>query len=187
VAAHGDQLLNEISAIPGVAIASRGFLAPATEGGAFTNLSYNNGKEELKPNTQIRWGDPNFIKVYQMKLLAGRNVLPSDSIKEFLVNESYAHAIGFINAADVLNQTLNYNGKNIPVVGVNKRLALSSLSKSRSGLLFSVATRDRSITLNWHRTTRVAQIGGILLMISGRHMRRSTLLKILSMLSLTTQ
>lgn len=120
VAAHGDQLLNKISAIPGVAIASRGFLAPATEGGAFTNLSYNNGKEELKPNTQIRWGDPNFIKVYQMKLLAGRNVLPSDSIKEFLVNESYAHAIGFINAADVLNKTLNYNGKNIPVVGVIK-------------------------------------------------------------------
>ncbi|MEO5890548.1 MAG: FtsX-like permease family protein [Ferruginibacter sp.] len=120
VASHGKQLADQIKSLPGVSLVSTGFLAPATEGGAFTNLSYNNGKEELKPNTQIRWGDPNFIKVYEMKLLAGRNVLPSDSIKEFLVNESYAHAIGFLHAEDVLNKSLQWNGKSIPVVGVIK-------------------------------------------------------------------
>ena len=74
VARHGKQLLNEIKSMPGVAIASTGFFAPADEGVAFTNLAYNNGKEKLTPNTQIRWGDPDFIKVYQIKLVAGRNV-----------------------------------------------------------------------------------------------------------------
>ncbi|HKZ67110.1 MAG TPA: ABC transporter permease, partial [Chitinophagaceae bacterium] len=63
IKSHNTQLLNEIKAVPGVALASSGFLAPATEGGAFTNISYNNGKEEFKPNTQIRWGDPDFINV----------------------------------------------------------------------------------------------------------------------------
>ena len=76
VAAHGKQLLNEIKSIPGVAIASTGFFAPADEGVAFTNLTFNNGKEEIKPNVnvQIRWGNPEYIKVYQIKLAAGRNV-----------------------------------------------------------------------------------------------------------------
>ena len=37
--AHGKQLMNEIKALPGVALASAGFLAPAEEGAAFANIS----------------------------------------------------------------------------------------------------------------------------------------------------
>ena len=113
-------LLHQIQSLPGVAIASTGFFSPADNGVAFTNISYNNGKEEIKPNTQIRWGDPNFIKVYQLKLVAGRNVEPSDSIKEFLVNETYARAIGFAHPEQALNKFLQFNGKNIPIVGILK-------------------------------------------------------------------
>jgi putative ABC transport system permease protein len=119
-AAHSKQLLHEIKSLPGVAIASTGFFSPAGNEVAFTNISYNNGKEELKPNTQIRWGDPDFIKVYQLKLVAGRNVEPSDSIREFLVNETYAHAIGFVHAEQALNKFLQFNHKNIPIVGIMK-------------------------------------------------------------------
>ncbi|MEP7141908.1 MAG: FtsX-like permease family protein [Ferruginibacter sp.] len=136
VASHGKQLLNEIKSLPGVAIASTGFLAPASEGAAFTDLAYNNGKEGVKPNTQIRWGDTDFIKVYQIKLLAGRNVLQSDSIKEFLVNESYSHAIGFQHAEDALNKSLQWNGKNIPIVGVMKDFHDQSLHSSISPVVF---------------------------------------------------
>lgn len=120
VASHGKRLLSEIIALPGVATASTGFFSPGGNMVAFTNVSYNNGKEELKPNTQIRWGDPNFIKVYDIKLIAGHNVSPSDEIKEFLVNESYAHAIGFPHAEDALNHFLKFNDKNIPIVGIMK-------------------------------------------------------------------
>ena len=120
VAGHRRQLLAEIQSLPGVAVASTGFLTPADKGAAFTVLSYNNGKEEFKPNTQIRWGDPAFINVYQIKLLAGRNVTASDSIKEFLVNESYAQAIGFVHPEDALGKSLQWNGKQIPVVGIMK-------------------------------------------------------------------
>ena len=69
-AIHSKELLNKLKSLPGIALASTGFVAPATDGGSFTNLSYNNGKEDLKPETQIRWGDTNFIKVYQKFLYA---------------------------------------------------------------------------------------------------------------------
>ena len=136
VAAHGKQLLNEIKSFPGVAIASTGFFAPADEGVAFTNISYNNGKEEFKPNTQIRWGDPDFIKVYQIKLVAGRNVLPSDTIKEFMINESYARAIGFQHPADALNKFLQWNGKSMPIVGVMKDFHDQSMHALISPIVF---------------------------------------------------
>ena len=138
VAAHGKQLLNEIKSIPGIAIASTGFFAPADEGVAFTNLIFNNGKEEIKPNVnvQIRWGNPEYINVYQIKLAAGRNVQQSDTIKEFLVNESYAHAIGFQHPEDALNKYLQWNGKNIPIVGVMKDFHDQSMHSLISPVVF---------------------------------------------------
>ncbi|MES1216390.1 MAG: FtsX-like permease family protein, partial [Bacteroidota bacterium] len=133
---HRPQLLNDIKSLPGVALASTGFLAPATEGGAFTRLSYNNGKEDLAPNTQIRWGDPDFINVYGIKLLAGRNVEPSDSIKEFIVNESFAHEIGFQRPEDAINKNILWNKKNIPIIGVMKDFHEQSLHSAMGPIVF---------------------------------------------------
>ena len=73
IATHNQQLLNDIKAIPEVQIASSGFFSPADQGVAYTNISYA-PKKDLKANIQIRWGDPNYLKVYQVKLLAGRDV-----------------------------------------------------------------------------------------------------------------
>lgn len=136
VAIHSKELLNKLKSLPGVALASTGFVAPATDGGSFTDLSYNNGKEDLKPQTQIRWGDTNFIKVYKIKLLAGRNVTASDSIKEFLVNESFAHAIGFMHAEDAVDKFIQWNNKSIPIVGVMKDFNAQSFHAAIAPIVF---------------------------------------------------
>ncbi len=117
VATHNQQLLNEINALPEVQTAGTGFFSPADEGVAFTNISYE-GKKDLKANIQIRWGDPNYLKVYNIQLLAGRNVEPSDTMKEFIINSSYAKLLGFQKPEDALGQRLNFNGKNMPIIGV---------------------------------------------------------------------
>lgn len=140
IASHGKQLLQEFKDMPGIAAISTGFLAPADKGVSFTSLSYNNGKEDLTPTTQIRWGDPEFIKVYEIKLLAGKNIQPSDTIKEFLVNESYAHAIGFKHAADALNQQLDWNGKKVPIVGIVKDYHDQSMRANISPVVFGGAS-----------------------------------------------
>jgi ABC-type antimicrobial peptide transport system permease subunit len=93
-------------------------MPPAADGPAYTNVSYVGQKEETKTNVQIRWGDTSFLKLYQVKLLAGRNVMQSDTIKEFLINETYARIMGFQQPADAVGQLLNFNGKIKPVVGV---------------------------------------------------------------------
>lgn len=119
VPAHRVQLLQQIKNIAGVQNASMGFQPPAMQGAAFGNISYHNGKEELSTNVQIRWGDSNYLKIYGVRLLAGRNVANSDTIKEFLINETYAHFLGFQHPVDALGHYLTFNGKRlIPIVGV---------------------------------------------------------------------
>ncbi len=117
VAMHAQQLINALNAIPEAEVASRGFFSPADEGVAYTNVSYPS-KPEIKPQVQIRWGDTNYIKVYGIKLLAGRNVAPSDTMKEFIINNTYAQLLGFQKPEDAIGKQLNFNGKNMPIIGV---------------------------------------------------------------------
>lgn len=117
VAAHTQQLLNAINAIPEVEVASAGFLSPADEGVAFTNVSYA-PKKDLEAQVQFRWGTPEYLNVYKLRLAAGRNVAPSDTMKEFLINETYAKMLGFQKPEDALGQSLDFNGKQMPIVGV---------------------------------------------------------------------
>lgn len=117
VATHGKQLLRHIQSIPEVETASTGFLPPASIGVAFTNIS-SIERKDITANVQIRWGDPNYLKVYGVKLLAGRNVEPSDSMKEFIINETYSKILGFQKPEDALNKQLSFNGKIMPVIGV---------------------------------------------------------------------
>jgi putative ABC transport system permease protein len=114
---HTRELLNEINAMPEVEIAARGFFSPGDVGAAFTNVSYD-AKPDVRPQVQIRWGDPEYMNVYKLKLLAGRNVSPSDTMREFLVNNTYAKLLGFQKPEDALGKQLNFNGKRKPIVGV---------------------------------------------------------------------
>lgn len=130
-------LLQKLNAIAGIEMASIGYMPPAADGPAYTNVSYNDAKDEKKINVQIRWGDSNFLKLYHIKLLAGRNVMQSDTIKEFVINEAYAKALGFQQPADALGKQLSFNGKLKPVVGVMQNFHELSLHAPVEPLVFA--------------------------------------------------
>ncbi len=136
VASHTQQLLNSINAIPEVELASTGFFSPADAGVAFTNISYA-GKEDLKANIQIRWGDSNYLHVYQIKLLAGRNVGPSDTMKELIINSKYAKILDFQKPEDAIGKYLSFNGKKMPVVGVMQDFHDQSMRAPISPVVFA--------------------------------------------------
>jgi len=80
------------------------------------------GEDEIKIQAIIETGDENYIPFYQMKIIAGRNLLHSDSLKELLVNETLAKKIGFENPQDAVGKLLVESGrqgdKAYPIVGV---------------------------------------------------------------------
>ena len=135
VKSRPNQLLNLIKSIPEVSVASSGFLSPADLGVAFTNVKYE-GKPDLKENIQIRWGDPDFINVYQLKLLAGKNVEQSTEMKEFIINEKYSKLLGFDKPSDALGKYLEFNGKKLPIVAVMQDFHDLSMRGDISPLVF---------------------------------------------------
>ena len=138
VASHTGQLLNAINAIPEVEVASSGFLSPADEGVAFTNVFYAL-KKDIGAQIQFRWGNPSYLDVYKIKLLAGNNVTPSDTMKEFLINENYAKLLGFKKPQDAIGKQLTFNNKLMPIVGVMQDFHDQSMRQPILPLIFAGA------------------------------------------------
>jgi ABC-type antimicrobial peptide transport system permease subunit len=112
---------NKLRAIPQIELVSMGRDAPTSDDSHGTEGSYKDGKKEIKiENLGLKFGDENYIKVYHIKLLAGRNLMPGDTSKAFLINNTLAKQIGFNNPQDAVGKVIsNFNGDtNMQIVGV---------------------------------------------------------------------
>jgi putative ABC transport system permease protein len=116
-------LAAKISALPQVEMVSLSQGPPAAKGHWGTYLKYR-GKSEVEVDCQLELGDEKFIPLYQIKMVAGRNVYPSDTIHEILINETCAKALGFQNPQDAIGKFVEAGindgptVKSSPIVGV---------------------------------------------------------------------
>ena len=111
-------LAENIRRIPGVRQVIREAFAPMGFPHMSGNIEYKD-KEDLKLLVSLQPGNENLIPFYGMKLLAGRNLLPSDSLHEIVINETCSKSLGFLKPADALGRQITWwDGKLYPVVGV---------------------------------------------------------------------
>ncbi len=83
---------------------------------------WQNMKSMLETKVEVEVGDTNFIHFYQMRLDTGMNVYAGENMIPVLINETYAHALGFKDPADALGKQLLYreNGRWYTIFGVLK-------------------------------------------------------------------
>jgi ABC-type antimicrobial peptide transport system permease subunit len=113
-------LLNKLRAMPQVEMVSIGSDAPSSGGTSSTFGTYVDGKKEVKTVIELKYGDENYIKLYHIKLLAGRNLTEADTMKAFMINNAYAKVLGFKTPAEALGkQIIKFSGPHpITIVGV---------------------------------------------------------------------
>lgn len=115
---------NELAQIPEIEAVSMHSSPPSSGGSSSTTMSFEKGKEKLEHDVYIKTGDTSYITLYNIKLLAGRNFLPQDTAREYLINETYLHLLGFTDPRDAIGKTLN--SKNI-ITGVVRDFHTQSL------------------------------------------------------------
>lgn len=123
-------LKDELSKIPEIQEVSLGNQSPAFSGQMSTQVTYKEKGKDVKLQVDSRSGDTAFINVYNIKLIAGRNIMPSDSAIEFLINETLARQLGFPNPAEAVGHFLSFNKAQKPIVGVMKDFNLASVRKA---------------------------------------------------------
>ncbi len=146
-------LFEKIKTIPGIEKISLASNSPAHEGASSTTMKVNNGKKEVELMVETVHADPDYFDIYKMKLVAGKWPAKSDTLKEYLVNEAYARALGFNKPADALGLLVDRGEKKVPIVGVLadfhtksthepiKPLAYSSVDKNSYTIHMALASQ----------------------------------------------
>ena len=134
-------LQDELKQISGIQNVSLGNQSPAISGFMSTIISYEEKGKEVKLNVDSRNGDTAFLSVYNIKLVAGRNITASDTANELLINETGAKQIGYHNPADAVNHFVKYGNNALPIVGVMKDFNLTSVRTAIHPLIYFAAPK----------------------------------------------
>ncbi|MGV3560402.1 ABC transporter permease [Larkinella arboricola] len=112
---------HQLAQIPGVKTVSVCQSAPASNYNVWnTSPQYDNRSEDELFSVSVKAADEQYIPMFDLKLVAGRNLFPADSAREFVVNETFTKKLGLKSPQEVIGKTLSLNkGQTTgPIVGV---------------------------------------------------------------------
>jgi putative ABC transport system permease protein len=121
-------LRNEMSTIAGITSASLASSAPSSGNVSSTDFTME-GKED-RFGTQVKQIDGDYKDLYQLELVAGKNLEDRDTATGFLVNEKLVKTTGYTSNEEIIGKELRMWGKRLPVVGVIKDFNTMSLSQA---------------------------------------------------------
>ncbi len=99
---------------------------PAQNGYSSNELTYKGSSEEIKTMAFRKFGDENYLPLYGIQLVAGRNLAPSEKMSEIIINETYAKELG-LTPEEAIGKELIQNKNTYPIVGVVKDFHIMSL------------------------------------------------------------
>lgn len=103
------------------------FDPPSSDNSWNSNFAFDK-MEDRDFNVQVKQADYNYANTYGLQLAAGRFLNQSDTLREFVVNETLLKKCGVKNPQDAVGKMLRIGGRRpLPVVGVIKDFKQASL------------------------------------------------------------
>ncbi|QSE95870.1 ABC transporter permease [Fulvivirga lutea] len=109
-------LKSQLQGIEGVEMVSLAGTNPASSSIGVTNISISGVEGEF--DVSIKHADNQYIDVFQIPLLEGKNIGASDTISGIMVSKELLRLAGLDNAEDVVGREVKIYGKKVPITGV---------------------------------------------------------------------
>ena len=111
-------LKTQFKSLPSIEKVSYLWTPPMSQSHNTTNVRYATRQTDEKFSLNTKFVDEDYLKLYDIKLLAGRNIAHIDTMREALVNEEMVRRLGEKSNDKVLNKIVEFNGKKMTIVGV---------------------------------------------------------------------
>lgn len=93
--------------------------APSSNNNNSSSFKYNSTKDE-NFQLSVKSTDEDYINTFSLKLIAGRTLSKTDTIRETIVNETLLKKLNITNPNEILGKFIETQGRKMPVVGVVK-------------------------------------------------------------------
>jgi len=127
--------------IPGVEMASYCVRPPLSGSLNTTNFSFN-GRQNTDFEVRLTPSDEHYFKLFDLKFIAGKEFLKSDTATGYVANETFLRKVGITDPQAALGKIIDQNGHIAPIVGVVKDFNDQSLQESISPMIFYQSKRQ---------------------------------------------
>jgi putative ABC transport system permease protein len=132
-----NQLKQQLSQVSGVKSVSLCYQPPVSGSNNQTGVVYDHRPAPEPWFVNNKPADDQYLETFGLQLVAGRNLLPGDTVREFIVNETFVKKLNLASPEDILHKQIQVDDTKAPVVGVVRDFHLSSMSDPISALVFS--------------------------------------------------
>lgn len=113
---------------PGIRNVSFSTFSPADDSYWNNRFKFDHASRQTEFLTYFKWADTAYFSTYKIQFLAGRPYGASDTVREFVVNETLVKKLGLKSPGDIIGKEINFwDQTRAPVVGVVKDFNGSSM------------------------------------------------------------
>ena len=136
--ARQEALKQRLLQIPAVELVSLNSDQPFSGNTWSSNFRYGTHPEDEPFNIDLKFCDADYQKTYGIKLLAGKWMAPSDTMREAVVNMTLLRKLGIADPEEVVGQNIRLGGRRmLRISGVAEDFHTHSLRQEHEPLLMS--------------------------------------------------
>jgi len=143
------QLLNnELKKLPEIQMISQHQSPPAANGYSTSSYKFDANSEQVEQSLHRKDMDENYLDLYGIELIAGRELLPSDTVQEYIVNEKLVKMMGLNSPEEAIGKMLA-QGEDVgfPIVGVVKDFHHQSLKEKIAPVVMGMSANANCFSL----------------------------------------
>ena len=149
-------LRNELAQLSFVSMTNQNTRPPVSQGRNTTTLIYNNGKEDIPLTVNVSEGDTSYLKLFGLQLIAGRNIMPADSLMEIVINKTYCSKLGIMPIEVIGKDVKTGGGQFYHIVGVLDDFNFRSLHHAIEPWLFRHKINQSIISVRFAKNTNIS-------------------------------
>ncbi|HYK46394.1 MAG TPA: ABC transporter permease, partial [Parafilimonas sp.] len=134
-----DYLRNQLLDNTDIRSVSFSFASPSSDGNWNSDFNFDHSSKNTDFSANLKWADPDYFKTYNLHFVAGHAYSPSDTVREFVVNETLIHKLGITNPQDAIGKEISFwHGEKVAnIVGVVRDFNSYSLRQPMAPVVLS--------------------------------------------------
>jgi ABC-type antimicrobial peptide transport system permease subunit len=135
-----DYMRNKLLSNTDIQNVSFSFATPSSEAADWnSDFKFDHSTKNTNFSANLKWADPDYFKTYNIQFVAGRPYYASDTVREFVVNETLLHKLGIRNPQDAIGKQINFwdGDKVANIVGVIRDFNSYSLRQPMAPVVLS--------------------------------------------------
>jgi ABC-type antimicrobial peptide transport system permease subunit len=113
-------LQNELSKNQDIKNVSFSYRSPSADGNWNSDFKFDHATNSTNFSANLKWADVKYFETYKIQFVAGRPYHESDTVREFVVNETLLRKLGITDPTQAINKQIDFwDGNKVgPIVGV---------------------------------------------------------------------